>query len=260
VVASPYDTVAELYDETRGGEPRGERYAAELATRIVASPGPVLEIGVGTGLVSLGLQRRGLTVVGVDLSSGMLGKAKARLGDVVVRGDVGALPFRSNSLDNVVAVWMVQAVADQAALFREVFRVVRPGGRFLVCPTNRPALRDPIGVLIAQMFVRLERQTATRKQDEPRPVVDPERVLSLGLGAGFTGYIEQLPDERWDSSLEAEIRDIENRTWAPLAELDEELFAAVAEPTLAELRRMKPGPKQRRATAHVVVLDRPVGG
>lgn len=262
-MVNAYDTVAESYDQTRGGETRGDLYAGELEPRLLPGPAPVLEIGVGTGLVALGLQQRGRTVIGVDLSAGMLAKASGRLPGPLIQGDVCALPFRDGSLTNVVSVWMIQAVADPLALFREVFRVLRPGGRLLACPTNRPAFRDPIGVLLARMFVAIDKLTTAQTstaQNGPapaKPVVDANQILSWGQTAGFTGVAEQLPDERWPSDRDAEIKDIEERRWAPLVDLDDATYAAVAGPALTGLRELPPGPKQRRAVAHVVLLDKP---
>jgi ubiquinone/menaquinone biosynthesis C-methylase UbiE len=49
-VSINFDRVADRYDESRGGAARGERFAAGLLPWLV--PGRVLEVGVGTGLVS----------------------------------------------------------------------------------------------------------------------------------------------------------------------------------------------------------------
>ena len=54
-----YDQLAEHYDETRGGEGRGDEYAADVDAHLPAGDGPILEIGVGTGVVALGLRRGG---------------------------------------------------------------------------------------------------------------------------------------------------------------------------------------------------------
>jgi ubiquinone/menaquinone biosynthesis C-methylase UbiE len=82
-----FDQLAEHYDETRGGEHRGDEYAADIDAQLPLGEGPILEIGVGTGVVALGLCRRGRDVFGLDLSAPMLARARLRLGPVVVRSD-----------------------------------------------------------------------------------------------------------------------------------------------------------------------------
>jgi ubiquinone/menaquinone biosynthesis C-methylase UbiE len=66
-----FDRVAETYDQTRGGEERGRRFATEVATFLDPSR-PVLEVGVGTGVMALGLRELGFDVLGLDLSLPML--------------------------------------------------------------------------------------------------------------------------------------------------------------------------------------------
>src|SRR5579872_1649870 len=72
---SEFDDIAADYDATRGGEPRGDQYAADLDARLPRGDGPILEIGVGTGVVALGLRRRGRPVIGLDISAPMLARA-----------------------------------------------------------------------------------------------------------------------------------------------------------------------------------------
>ncbi len=57
--ASRFDEIAPIYDETRGGEKRGDEYAADIDGLLPQDSGTVLEIGVGTGVVALGLRKRG---------------------------------------------------------------------------------------------------------------------------------------------------------------------------------------------------------
>ena len=86
-----YDDVAGFYDATRGGESRGDAFAAELDGRLPPGVGPILEVGVGTGVVALGLRRRGRGVIGVDIAAAMLARARARLGPVLARPALDAL-------------------------------------------------------------------------------------------------------------------------------------------------------------------------
>lgn len=112
---SRFDEIAPVYDETRGGEKRGDEYAAEIDRLLPEGSGTLLEMGVGTGVVSLGLRKRGRTVVGVDLSEPMLARAAGRLGSSVARGDALRLPVRTSGVHHAFAVWVIHDVADPAA-------------------------------------------------------------------------------------------------------------------------------------------------
>ena len=85
-----FDRMAEDYDRTRGGMERGRSIAPLLHD--ILPPGPLLEVGVGTGLVAAGLTELGRQVVGVDLSVPMLRKAAARVPGRVAVGDATGLP------------------------------------------------------------------------------------------------------------------------------------------------------------------------
>ncbi len=97
----------------------------------------VLEVGVGTGL-ALPLYPRHCQIVGIDLSEGMLEKAKERasiheLTHVqLYRMDAGAMEFADDSFDTVVAAYVVTAVPDYRKVVNEMIRVCRPGGRIIM--------------------------------------------------------------------------------------------------------------------------------
>ncbi|HEY6594321.1 MAG TPA: class I SAM-dependent methyltransferase [Asanoa sp.] len=102
----------------------------------------VLEVGCGAAAAARWLATEGASVVATDLSAGMLRHAAAgaqRSGVRVplVQSDALALPFRSSAFDVVcTAFGAVPFVADSGALMREVFRVLRPGGRWVFAVTH----------------------------------------------------------------------------------------------------------------------------
>jgi SAM-dependent methyltransferase len=130
------DHIADVYDE---------RYAqrdpeAEVA-RIVelAGPGPVLELGIGTGRVALPLAARGLDVHGIDASDAMVAKLRARPGGesiAVTVGDMRAVAAPRDSYSLVYVVFNTFfCLLDQDAqveCFGNVARRLAPGGRFLI--------------------------------------------------------------------------------------------------------------------------------
>ena len=102
-----------------------------------------LEVGCGSAPCARWVRLRGGEVVGFDVSSGMLRHARAAAGRTgvtvpLVQADVCALPFADGSFDGAFSAFgAIPFVADSAGAMREVFRVLRPGGRW-VFSTNHP--------------------------------------------------------------------------------------------------------------------------
>ena len=104
----------------------------------LAEGGPVLELAVGTGRVALPLAARGLTVEGVEASPEMVAHLRAKPGGAdmpVTIGDMADVPVAGpyrlvflvfNTLFNLVSE------ERQAACFRNVARVLAPGGAFVI--------------------------------------------------------------------------------------------------------------------------------
>jgi len=108
--------------------------------------GSALELGCGTGRISLPLARAGVSLVGVDRSAAMLGRAAARVramrarrrrasGDLsLVRGDIRALPFRDGQFALVLAPYgVLQSLLrdrDLVAALASVSRVLKEDGLF----------------------------------------------------------------------------------------------------------------------------------
>lgn len=102
----------------------------------------VLEVGCGAASCARWLARQGAYPVAFDLSAGMLGEARAaarRSGVAVplVQADAEALPFGDGSFDvAATAFGAVPFVADPGRVMREVYRVLRPGGRWVFAVTH----------------------------------------------------------------------------------------------------------------------------
>lgn len=138
-----WDDYAPFYDwenaQTVGR--RDLRFWTDLARR---TKGAVLELGCGTGRVSVPVAKVSERFVGIDRSAPMLARLRTRLKRTrlgsraaIVRGDIRALPFRKRvRFPLVMAPYgILQSLlrdADLRATLRSVARVVPRGGRFVV--------------------------------------------------------------------------------------------------------------------------------
>ena len=98
----------------------------------------VLDVACGRGASALHLaERSGCTLLGIDLSARNLGLASAAaastgIGDRVrfVQADAEALPFEDDSFDAVFCECALCTFPDKSTAAREIYRVLKPGGRF----------------------------------------------------------------------------------------------------------------------------------
>jgi demethylmenaquinone methyltransferase/2-methoxy-6-polyprenyl-1,4-benzoquinol methylase len=115
----------------------------------------VLDVATGTGLVARALVRRyGCSVVGLDQSAEMLGRARAVVGPSVelVQGEAERLPFEDASFDALTFTYLLRYVDDPAATMRELARVVRPGGRIAMLEFYVPSgFWHPLWVLYTRV-------------------------------------------------------------------------------------------------------------
>jgi ubiquinone/menaquinone biosynthesis C-methylase UbiE len=140
-----WDTYAPFYD-WENAQTLGRRDVPFWRRVASTAGGPVLELGCGTGRVSLPLARAGVELVGIDRSAPMLDRAKKALGRRriptrtsciplhFVRGDIRALPFEAGAFSMVLAPYgILQSLIrprDLTSVLASVARVLVPGGTF----------------------------------------------------------------------------------------------------------------------------------
>jgi SAM-dependent methyltransferase len=121
---------------TEGADPEYEFQIMPLVVGHLDGARRVLDLGCGEGQVSRYVARccdPRPVVVGFDPSPAQLGRAFGRGGEVEwVRGLAERLPFGGKVFDAVVCCLVIEHVEDAEAAFREVARVLAPGGRFLL--------------------------------------------------------------------------------------------------------------------------------
>jgi demethylmenaquinone methyltransferase/2-methoxy-6-polyprenyl-1,4-benzoquinol methylase len=130
-----------------GQDPRWRR---AMVNAVKASPADrVLDVASGTGMVAERLAKTyGCSVLGIDQSEQMLGRARKRLdkspelGERIefVQGEAEALPFKDGEFDHLTFTYLLRYLDDPAATLRELARVVKPGGRIATLEFGEPTI------------------------------------------------------------------------------------------------------------------------
>jgi SAM-dependent methyltransferase len=219
-----FDRIADRYEDSRGGTERGDMQADALLPWLPAT-GPVLEVGVGTGVVAAGLRAGGVDVVGVDLSVPMLQRAAERLPGRVAAGDALALPVRSQSVSAVYFVYVLHLVADVPAAFTEAARVLASGGRVAVICGTAGVRHAPLLARLSDVRERLGRG----RVDDPDDVV--AAAGSVGLRLEHRGEVNR--PVTWSPAELA--RSIESRQWSWTWDVTDADWAEHVAPIVDEL-------------------------
>jgi demethylmenaquinone methyltransferase / 2-methoxy-6-polyprenyl-1,4-benzoquinol methylase len=194
-----FDGLVERYDLLNDvlslGMDRWWRRSAAAA--LDADPGSrILDLGCGTGRLGE-LLASGHPVTGVDVSSGMLSKARRRAAGrlSLVQGSAFRLPFREGSFGGAVSAFVLRNLDDLTTAFAELARVVAPGGRVVlldITEPSRPSVRRAFDAYLhtaasavgAAVGKREEYRYLVRSLAQLPPPQDLSEMLRV---AGFTG-------------------------------------------------------------------------
>ncbi|KKI18767.1 hypothetical protein XM48_10885 [Leucobacter sp. Ag1] len=102
----------------------------------------ILDLAAGTGTASAAIAKHGAHVTAADFSEGMLAEGRIRQAgnDLIdfVWADATQLPFDDNSFDAATISFGLRNVEGPERALAEMFRVVKPGGRVVICEFSRP--------------------------------------------------------------------------------------------------------------------------
>jgi SAM-dependent methyltransferase len=191
-----YDALAPLYLANLRA-PHTEAYSAYLDGILLDALGPgplgdVAEICCGQADALALVRERVRAGVGVDVSPVMLEAAAARLPEMTfVQADATRLPLPDASFDCVVMSGGVHHVGNRRELFREVARVLRPGGRFVFRePLDDFPLWRWLRALIYRLSPALDAETERplRLRETAPPLHEAGLVLDLWRPCALLGF------------------------------------------------------------------------
>jgi ubiquinone/menaquinone biosynthesis C-methylase UbiE len=112
--------------------------AAFMELSRLKPPARVADLGCGSGAFTALLKHAGYDCVGVDLSAKLIEVGRRKYPHIeFAEGDIEHLPFPDGSFDGVLLSGVVHHFPDPSRCAAEVFRVLRPGGRFVAFDPNR---------------------------------------------------------------------------------------------------------------------------
>jgi ubiquinone/menaquinone biosynthesis C-methylase UbiE len=131
-----FDRAADYYDHVTGFPPGyGAPIAAFIAqTGGLSSANRVVEVGIGTGKISLPLARHVNAVHGVDISRPMMERLRAKQTDEAVylaQADARLLPYPDHVFDAAVVVHVFHLIPNWQQVLSELARVLKPNGLLL---------------------------------------------------------------------------------------------------------------------------------
>jgi len=141
-VADMFDGVARHYDRTNDVLSAGNAVLWRFATVRAIDPQPgerILDIAAGTGTSSVALAKTGARVVAVDFSPGMVAEGRRKHPELeFIEANAEKLPFVDNEFDAVTISFGLRNINDPRAALAEMYRVLKPGGRLVICEFSKP--------------------------------------------------------------------------------------------------------------------------
>jgi len=141
-VAGMFDATAKRYDLLNsllsGGNDKLWRIHMQRAVRPQAGE-RILDVAAGTGASAAPMAKAGALVTALDLSQGMIDEGRRRHPDIeFVHGSAEELPFDADSFDAVTISFGLRNVQHPRAALSEFLRVLKPGGRIVICEFSQP--------------------------------------------------------------------------------------------------------------------------
>lgn len=127
-----FDRAADYYDQTRELSEPVATHGLPVLLNHLKPGGQILDVGTGTGRISVPLLRLGADVIGVDLSLNMMGKLREKYPAArLAQADASRLPFTARQFDAVLTTHVMHLIGPWREALREYRRVLKPGGVYI---------------------------------------------------------------------------------------------------------------------------------
>jgi ubiquinone/menaquinone biosynthesis C-methylase UbiE len=188
-----------------------------LDAAAVAPASRVLDVASGPGYVASVAAERQASVVGVDVSEGMVERARSLHPQLDFRqGNAEALPFEDSAFDAVVANFLMLHLGRPERAAAEFARVLRPGGRVALTVWDAPDQARFIGVMVEAVAAA----GAAPPQDMPvgppifrfadehefAAVLADQGLVDASVQTIAFSHTESSADELWDGLLGGTVR------------------------------------------------------
>ena len=173
-----------------------ERLAEPFLEFAGVEPGSlVLDVGCGTGTISLALARRGFTTVGIDASESYLAGARRLRPHPAVTyelGDACDMHYSKATFDACVSALVIDVIPDVALVGAEMRRVTRPGGVVACCTFDFWGGFGVLDLVLDTGAVLDEGTWTLRAQIKARPIVRANGQAHLWREVGLID-VEEVP-------------------------------------------------------------------
>jgi ubiquinone/menaquinone biosynthesis C-methylase UbiE len=218
-----FDRAAGIYDQTR---PLFEPIAKNGLQAILDITGPnarLLDVGTGTGRISVPLLERGTDLIGCDISSKMLSRLKEKLPSArIAQSDAARLPFPTAHFDVVLTVHVLHLISPWREALREFRRVLKPEGVYLNVKTWESA-----GASIReQLRVHWRRWLDAQGVSAGRVGIQNEAEFQQEL-QGLGGHLTEVEVIRYalPFTLREELERFESRVNSDTWDIPDDIFA-----------------------------------
>jgi ubiquinone/menaquinone biosynthesis C-methylase UbiE len=231
-IATQFDRISQIYDETR--EPLKEAAVDKIKNILLRDNcSSIIEVGVGTGRVAKPLQERGFEIVGLDISKGMLLKAREKGVLRLILADVDFLPLREKSFDAAILAHVLQIFENPAEVFGKIVGVVKKEVVALVRKRGDAHASDSSDdSIMRQVF---EKVSAQMGYALPRRPGESRRKESEFLAAFPPTELITIQDELIETTADERLSFFEKRPFRFWVEVPDEVFHKVIQEVRSSL-------------------------